>query len=208
MTFSRLYTRAKSEKLIAGKADFRGRVDDKPETSEFWEFTLRSYPCAGVQPSVIALQDRFGADVNVLFWCCYVAAIGARRLTAEDFARADEVLDPWRKDVTVRLREIRDHIKNTASLWSIPGAAQTRGKVLGAEIESERIAQSILERLVSQGPETRAVAGGLSDAGANLRVYLDYIGVDLDDEVRGLVRSLLAGTFAGYPDADYSAALG
>jgi len=183
-------------------------MGNQSQTREFWEFTLESYPRDGVQASVIALQDRFGADVNVLFWCCYIGSVGGGRLTADDFSHADVALGPWRRDVTVRLREIRDHIKNTETLWGIPGAPDVRGKVLGAEIESERIAQGILEGLRPAGPETLTATESLSDAGANLSAYFGYLSVDLDDEVRGLAHALLAGTFPGHADAGYSAALG
>ena len=182
-------------------------MGDEAKTSEFWDFTLQSYPRDRVQQSVIALQDRFGADVNILFLCCYAAASGRGRLSAESVAAADAALDPWREGVTLRLREIRDHIKNTDKLWSLPGAADVRGKVLGAEIESERIAQGILERLLSQNAEARPTNERLSDAGINLKLYLAYLGVELNDEVCALARALLEGTLPGVSAEDYSAAL-
>ena len=167
------------------------------EGSAFWNFTLTSYPSEGVQPSVIALQDNRGADVNVLFFCCYCASQDRSALTADDFARADTALDAWREQVTKRLRAIRDHIKNTDSLWGLAGAPEVRGKVLGAEIESERIAQLILETLpVAQGTDELSPAEQLTRAASNLRTYFAYLGVDADAEDLAHAKTLVNGTFS------------
>ncbi len=166
------------------------------EQSAFWDFTLESYPREGVQQAVIALQDKRGADVNLLFFCCYVAASGRGKLSRDDLAAADAALDPWRRQVTLPLRALRDAIKNTESLWSIPGTPEVRGKVLGAEIDSERIAQGILEGLAPAAPEgERSPAERRADALANLDAYLEVLSIAPDDDDRQALHWLLKGTF-------------
>lgn len=159
-----------------------------------WAFTLAAYTKEGVQAGVIHLQDRFGADVNILFFCCYLAASGRGRLAAEDFVRAAAALAPWKGQVTEALRAIRDLIKNDAALWSLPGAPDARGKVLGAEIESERVAQGILESLVRERPSG---AAELTDAVANLKAYLGHLACVPDETGRAALIALLAATFGG-----------
>ena len=166
------------------------------EQSEFWAFTLASYPREGVQQSVIGLQDRRGADVNLLFFCCYIAARGSGRLRGEDLAAAEAAIEPWRRQVTLPLRALRDHIKGTEALWEIAGASEVRGKVLGAEIESERIAQGIIEAAAPRSPDDGPTAAERrGDARANLEAYLAFLSVQPDEEDLHALEVLLAGTF-------------
>ena len=65
---------------------------DASRPAGFWDFTLEVYARGRVQEAVIALQDRRGADVNLLFYCCYVAARGGGRLRREDLAQCDAII--------------------------------------------------------------------------------------------------------------------
>jgi len=164
----------------------------------FWAFTLATYPREGVKEAVLRLQDRRGADVNLLLFCCWVAADGRGRLAAEALARADAAADAWRRAVTLRLRAVRDDIRGEADLWALEGAAAVREKVLAAEIESERVTQGLLER---QAPEPRADAGAperAADAAASLEAYVERLGFVPDAEDRRALETLLA---AAFPDA-------
>lgn len=184
-------------------------MTSETEPGAFWDFTLESYRREGVQQAVIALQDRRGADVNVLFFCCYVAAEGRGRLRPEDFAAAEAEIEPWRRQVTLPLRALRDRIKGTEALWSLPGAAEARGKVLGAEIESERVAQGLLERLIPAGDaDRRAEQARLRDAVENLWGYLAFLTVEPDARDHEALGRLLWGTFPDCSVTELAAALG
>ncbi|MCG8546534.1 MAG: TIGR02444 family protein, partial [Alphaproteobacteria bacterium] len=39
-----------------------------PPGNAFWNFSLRAYARPGVADACIRLQDRYGVDVNVLFY--------------------------------------------------------------------------------------------------------------------------------------------
>ena len=165
------------------------------ETSAFWSFTLESYGREGVQQAVIGLQDRRGADVNLLFFCCYMAASGRGRLQKAALSAAEVAIEPWRRQVTEPLRALRNHIKGTESLWSLAGAPEVRGKVLGAEIESERIAQGILESLAPAPTDgAKSLEARREDARASLEAYLQVLEVAPSDEDHQALATLLRGT--------------
>ena len=47
-----------------------------PRANPFWRFSLRTYRAPGVQEACLALQDRCGADVNLLLFCGWTGRDG------------------------------------------------------------------------------------------------------------------------------------
>ena len=173
--------------------------------SNFWNFTLAAYPGEGVQQSVIYLQDNCGADVNLLFYCCWAGSC-AVLLSEDDLIRADAAIHAWREQVTKPLRAIRDKIKHNEDLNKPEGAMDVRGKVLGAEVDSERITQGILE---SQLRGDQDVSGNESFqlAAHNLRRYFKILSLDISGQNFKSVANLLHGTFPSATEKQINAAL-
>ncbi|MDH3689482.1 MAG: TIGR02444 family protein [Gammaproteobacteria bacterium] len=165
-----------------------------------WEFTLIHYGSEGVQPAVIALQDKHGADVNLLFFCCWMAATERGRLSKSQIAETDTCVEHWRKEVTRPLRRVRDTIKGVQQLADLEGAMDVRAKVLAAEVESERIAQNAMESIARKwhrlGERDR-----FADAVANLATYVQWLGADSDREDTGSLNALIHAVF---PESDLS----
>ena len=157
-----------------------------------WHYSLDLYAKPGVSSALIGLQNRRGADVNLLLLCCFAATSGCGRLSGEELRRLDAAIKTWRDEVTRPLRKVRERIKGTTELWGLDGAADVRGQVLGAEIESERVCQGILQRLA---PAPGHTAGGREDASASIEAYFDLLGTELCDEDRGALEMLLDSAF-------------
>lgn len=156
---------------------------------EFWRYSLELYAREGMSRALLALQDRRGADVNLLLYCCWMAMSGRGRLSAVGLRRADAAIAGWRDDVTLPLREVRRRIKGSPERWTLPGASDVRRRVLETEIASERVTQGILER-VETSP--RRSDGGPDDARASLLSYLEVIGVDPDELDLADIETILA----------------
>ncbi|MDH3694704.1 MAG: TIGR02444 family protein [Gammaproteobacteria bacterium] len=161
--------------------------------NDFWNFTLAAYPAEGVQQSVIYLQDNCGADVNLLFYCCWAGSRGGQ-LSEDDLKQADAAVNTWREQVTKPLRAIRDNIKDREELSKPEGAMDVRGKILGAEIDSERIAQGILE---SQLPDDQETTDNdpYQLATHNLRRYFKNLSQDISGKNLDAIVNLLRGAF-------------
>src|SRR5262244_106072 len=71
--------------------------------TEFWRFSLTVYARPGVTSSCLALQDRFGLDVNLLLFCCWAAARG-HRLDPAELAAAEAASVAWQRDIVTPLR--------------------------------------------------------------------------------------------------------
>jgi uncharacterized protein (TIGR02444 family) len=112
-------------------------------TREFWAFSLDFYRRPGVAEASLALQDRDGRDVNLVLWCLWTGWNGRGRLAADDLARAEAAVAPWRRDVVVPLRSVRRALKGSA----VPDSEALRDRVKALELESERLQHGTLASL-------------------------------------------------------------
>ncbi len=127
---------------------------EEERAAAFWRWSLASYP--KVEQTLLVLQDRYGADVNLVLFCAWIG-----RLTPEALEAAEAVARPWREDVVEPLRRLRRQLKQR------PEAAGLREQVKAAELEAERLAQGLLVEAIP-------AACGTADA---LALYLDILRV-------------------------------
>lgn len=161
----------------------------------FWAFSQRIYGTPGVAGACLGLQDKRGADVNLLLFACWIAGRGLGALDAERRAAADACVGPWRAWVVEPLRAARTAIK--AGIAGAPDAeaAALRKAILGAEIEGERIAQAMLESLAATWPAAQGVDPKRA-AAESLAGYLAALRGVPDPSERAAVAALLAAAFA------------
>lgn len=126
--------------------------------SRFWSFSLAVYSDAAVQAECLDLQDRHGIDVNLLLFCAYAGAVRGAVVPDAELRAAAGLVDEWHKQIVQSLRQARRALKPFATDASAiaASAAALRTDVKAAELESERIEQTILEEW-----STRRIAGWL-----------------------------------------------
>ena len=159
-----------------------------------WDFSQRVYGAPGVAGACLGLQDRRGADVNLLLFACWVAARGLGTLDAARRAEADACVAPWRGRVVEPLRAARNAIKAGVPGAPADEAAALRRTILNAEIEGERIAQAMLEALVTTWPA--ATGDSRQAAEASLSRYLAALPGAPDPKERAAVAAIVAAAFA------------
>jgi len=151
---------------------------------EFWNFSLAFYGRPGVTAACLALQDRYGFDVNLVLYACWVGLSGRGRLNEADLARAAATNEPWRQAVIEKLRGARRAIKEQA-----PDAAQFYTSAKAVELEAERLAQRRIAAL-APADATADAAGRGADATANLTLYLE------NEAARGAAAAIFAAIAA------------
>lgn len=135
---------------------------------EFWEFTLAIYGRPGVSPALIELQDRFGRDVNLVLYCCWVAATGRGRLSGDEIARADAAVARWRSGVVEPLRAARRAAKQAPPV-------ETDGfyeHIKEVELEAERISHRCLAAVAPPPQAGVPLAERVAALNDNLAIYL------------------------------------
>jgi uncharacterized protein (TIGR02444 family) len=111
--------------------------------SPFWTFSLAVYGRTGVPPACLNLQDRGGADVNVVLFCLFLGRSG-RMIDATTAGAIADTIEPWRTDVVVVLRTARRALKEPPADFGGPAVDHLRKNVKAAELEAERIQQEAL----------------------------------------------------------------
>lgn len=151
-----------------------------------WDYSLKLYANVGVAAHCIDLQDRFGANVNVLLFACW---LGNQGLVFDDDALRDmqTTVAQWNRDVTLPIRAQRRGLDSART-----GAAQEKRRLLARELEAEREEQT---RLFNWYNEHFAALSVLSPATAiahNLNLYIAIFGGD-SATTQPLLEAALAG---------------
>jgi uncharacterized protein (TIGR02444 family) len=175
----------------------------------FWNFSLEIYSAEGVAEACLDLQERRGCNVNVLLFCCWLAASGRPTLTADRLRAILKASAPWQDEVVKPLRQVRRLLKSRPWNETLPETVDaTRRRVADAELAAEHAEQLKLASLHSppadrdRPPEKR-----LRAAIGNLGVYAVCLGVTPDAADRRAVAALMRATFPGLAPPEISEAL-
>ena len=132
-------------------------------SSPFWEFSLAFYARPEVAHACLALQDRHGADVNLVLLAIWLGRRG-HYLSAAAGGRLQRLAHRWQRPVIGPLRRVRRELKRRLSGQTVawPEAlVGIRRKLADAEITLEKMEQLLLEEAVGEltdGPPDPAAA--------------------------------------------------
>ena len=110
---------------------------------DFWSFSLQFYQRPEVAKACLELQDRDGADVNLILFALWAASRG-HRLDASAIAGAEHTVRQWRETVTQQLRAARRAMKARHDAFDVAAVEALRQQVLAAELEAERLQQNAM----------------------------------------------------------------
>lgn len=173
-------------------------------STELWDYARELYARNGVAGALLGLQNRRGADINLLLWCCWCAHDGRGALDADSLRAADAAIAEWRESVTRPLRAARDAIGKDGPLAALEGAAELRRGVLDVEIHAERIALGVLE---DRAPARRGHGDARALAAASLGRCCRLFGFEPDQDDKQALLTVLAGAFDTTLDAALRAVL-
>ena len=146
----------------------------KDAVDEFWSFSLEFYARAGISECLIDLQYRFGADANVVLFCCWCGVSGRTPVDESLLREAMAQTGVWQSDVVQCLRSLRRDMKAGINGVPLSDSNPIREEVKRLEIECERIEQM---RLAGLAPAEREVKDVASIRIA-LEAYLSLLGVE------------------------------
>ena len=155
-----------------------------PPENPFWDFSLAAYGKPGVAEACLRLQNQAAADVNLLLYFCWAAAVQDDALDRTEVGEAVARTQPWREGVVAPLRAVRRRMKEGVPGPPSESVEALRAEVKRIELEAERMQQDLLYRLSAGAP--RKAAGGAAArrrAEENIAVYLSLIGIPQSSEV-------------------------
>jgi uncharacterized protein (TIGR02444 family) len=143
----------------------------------FWRFSLRVYRVRAVQEACLALQDRCGADVNLLLFCGWTGQQG-RRLDPRSLRLAIARVAGWQQEVIAPLRLARRGLKQQAACGAAPElAVRFRRRVAAIELDLERAEQSMLAELAAHWLPAAELVPPREAIEASLACYLRLLPV-------------------------------
>lgn len=144
----------------------------------FWDFSLAVYAEDGVPTVCLELQERHGADINLLLYVAWAGGLG-HRLTSQDLAKAQDAVKRWHAGVVVPLRGLRSALKSDA-MGAAPELAETiRSEIKMAELNAERAEQIMLSGVLEK-PGRKGSGEPRPAAESNMRAYLERLCGTLD----------------------------
>src|SRR5277367_6236591 len=153
-----------------------GRSDEAPAMDvnhhPLWQFSLAVYGAPGVSAACLELQERRGADVNLLLYAAFVGISGRGRLDPAELARCRAAVRPWSELVVTRLRQVRRALKQDLGAVSAAAAAALRQRLAALEIDAEQLEQMALAARLGVPSPAAPAADRAADARANLEAYL------------------------------------
>ena len=167
----------------------------------FWDFSVRTYRTDGVPDACLSLQNDYGADVNMLLYCCWIGAyIG--QFDPDLFARASAFSTQWADRVVVPIRSARTWMKQSGcDTEPVPTDAcmMLREEIKSVEFAAEKMQQQVLESLVSIDQSRNDAAEQiLEDVLANLNLYAGFAGIDVCDDVRQKFSIIIDAAFPAW----------
>src|SRR5262249_36099665 len=93
-------------------ANMEGGYDtDLDAEGPHWSFAVDLYARPAVSEACLVLQPRLGGDVCLLLFALFIAREHQIGLAAGDFARLDDAVADWRREVIGPLRSLRRRLK-------------------------------------------------------------------------------------------------
>jgi uncharacterized protein (TIGR02444 family) len=161
----------------------------------FWEFSLAYYSRERVSAACLSLQNRRGADVNILLFCCWLATLSLKVEQAGLHA-AIAAVEAWRREVLEPLRSARRAVADQFPEIAKSDRQSIKHGLLSVELECERVAQEKIAQAVTGGPATAVVpvedgSTPLQLASAALEIYLDLVVGEPDEQDAEDLKALL-----------------
>lgn len=115
--------------------------------SPFWRFSVSFYSVPQVAAACLDLQDKAGADVNIVMFLLWNAT-QSRTFSAAAVADLESRIGVWRDSVVVPLRTVRRALKSPPAVIDAAIAEKYRTKIKGVELEAEKLQQEALYTLL------------------------------------------------------------
>jgi uncharacterized protein (TIGR02444 family) len=145
-----------------------------PQASALWTFSIDLYRAPGFSDACIRLQDDAGADVNLVFFLLWNAAL-KRKLSTAEVAAVDRAVADWRETAVIPMRRIRRALKDAPLLPDPNVLEDYRTRIKGLELEAERLEHEALSDFFQERSPGQLVASGTEAARANIAAYEDHL---------------------------------
>jgi len=174
-------------------------TETKAEITPFWRFSLKYYKQPGVSDACIALQDRYGVDVNLLLFLFWLAS-ERQTLVADEVKKLDDTVRSWRELTIIPIRNARRNLKGAKTFVDPAKQEAFRDKIKVVELGAEQLQQEALYAFTRSGALGKPAEPPAAARG-NVAAFERALGVTFaKDAVDVLIRG-----FDAMPQHDFAA---
>jgi uncharacterized protein (TIGR02444 family) len=158
---------------------------------DFWEFSLAFYCREAVARACLSLQDRRGADINLMLVVCWLARSGYACSDAA-FASGSSAVASWSDAVLRPLRSIRRRLGAEFADVSAADRQSIKHGLLSVELEAERVAQRKIVAAVAEEMGELSTEPPRALAAIGLERYVGKLVGELDAQDRADLEAIIA----------------
>ncbi len=170
----------------------------------FWNFSVAVHQVSGVHEACLALQTRYGLDVNLLFFCCWAGHAKGARLDYRQIRQAMDSVSGWHEEIVRPIWKARWRLKPSFSGFAVERTEVLRRKLVEVELDAEYIEQlHLADSVLMEGDPNLSEEIRSDHAITNLFSYLEgfmrsKVGlVPHRDELIGPLTVLVSACFPG-----------
>lgn len=169
-----------------------------------WDFVVWAYTAPGVEKACLALQNRHGADVNMMLFCTWLAYRGTGTSNlARYLGAAMKLSREWQRKLVEPVRTARENLKEVIESSTLLEAQRDVATALRERIKQSELELEQLQTLALYALVTDSTDGGMArspeeqrdDARNNLAVYFTASGIKLDPLAETHVMRILTAVF-------------
>ncbi len=124
-------------------------TDEADWGAALWRFGLATYARPGVADACLLLQDRAGADVNVLLALLWLGAEHGRAVGETALDRVLAAVGPWQTQIVAKLRDARRALKSGGGL-GVAGTVPLYTRLKDIELATEKLEQRALATILRE----------------------------------------------------------
>ena len=123
-------------------------------SNSFWDFSIQLYAKPGVEQACLAMQNKFGLDVNNVLFCLWHGQLYGE-FPNSTLSQMIVFTNEWRTNVVQPLRSARSWMKGKENLIDASEGSfeNLRSSIKKLELQAELLQQNQLQSLVSGMPE-------------------------------------------------------
>lgn len=150
-----------------------------------WQFACEFYARAGIETTLLTLQDEYGADINLILQALWLATLGK----SWSAACIPVDYDPWMAEQVQPLRTMRRNMKVNWPEQKEKGFEDFRQQIKKLELKAEQFALCMLYLVASISPDEVEEPFNRAVALSNLDTLAEYF--TLSSETFEQLKSLL-----------------
>ena len=147
--------------------------------NSFWRYSLNLYGDPAVATICLSLQDRCGANVNILLYCCWMGQT-FRALDKRALRTAMAAVRRCQAEIVRPLRQARRALKRPPAGVPVAISLDLRRRIGAIELDLEYLEQRLLVDVAQRLPRPARARTPRAAVGASLFRYLALLAVPAD----------------------------